>query len=43
MARYTKTGADIIIKYNWLEQPPRQTINKTQLAKNKDVTKKAQG
>lgn len=34
VARIAKSGADIMIKHNWLEQPPG-TFNRDKLAKNK--------
>jgi len=36
VARLAKTGSDIMIKHNWLEQPPG-TFNRDQLAKNKST------
>ncbi|GAA0331567.1 hypothetical protein GCM10008967_22710 [Bacillus carboniphilus] len=34
IGQYAKSGADIMIKHNWLEQPPG-TIDREELAKNK--------
>jgi Protein of unknown function (DUF3231) len=35
IAKYAKSGADIMIKHNWMEQPPGPQ-NKEELAKNKN-------
>ncbi|WP_141235396.1 DUF3231 family protein, partial [Priestia megaterium] len=35
VAQYAKDGADIMIRHNWLEQPPG-TKDKEQLAKKKE-------
>ncbi|MEU2237654.1 DUF3231 family protein, partial [Streptomyces vietnamensis] len=35
IGKYAKSGADIMIKYNWLEQPPG-TKNRKKLAQKKE-------
>jgi hypothetical protein len=35
IAGYAKSGADLMIKHNWLEQPPG-TVNREELARNKN-------